>query len=174
MPELSLSIEVLEADPVAVELGAGVAVTECDLAVPVESWLEMVVAVAVPPPPIMPWMPPKPEYVCMYAFTSVGSALNQLGDDPAAKAVWKELAKDWSWSTLLIKDLGAAVSRTESTDGVGKALASCWAKGPSWRRTAGSVGSAIPATEALHGCFFVNGYCIFQIVFLFFFLYVPS
>ena len=61
----------------------------------------------------------------------MGSALNQLGEEPAANADWNELANDWSCTTLLMNDLGAAVSRTESTDGVGRALASLWAIGPS-------------------------------------------
>ena len=40
--------------------------------------------------------------------------------------------------------------RTERTEGVGRAEASELARGPSWRRTAGSVGSAVmPAREAL-------------------------
>ena len=51
---------------------------------------------------------------------------------------------------LLTKDLGAAVSRTESTGDVGKADASWFATGPNRRSTAGSVGrEVIPASEAL-------------------------
>ena len=49
--------------------------------------------------------------------------MNQLGDDPAAKADWNEFAKDWSCTMLLMKDGGAAVKRTERTDGVGRASA---------------------------------------------------
>jgi len=48
------------------------------------------------------------------------------------------------------KPEGAAVRRTERTDDVGRAEASELARGPSWRRTAGSVGRAVmPAREAL-------------------------
>ena len=45
---------------------------------------------------------------------------------------------------------GAAVRRTLRTDEVGRAEARELATGPSWRRTAGSVGRAVtPAKEAL-------------------------
>ena len=48
------------------------------------------------------------------------------------------------------KPEGAAVRRMESTEGVGSAEARELARGPSERRTAGSVGRAvIPAREAL-------------------------
>jgi len=51
---------------------------------------------------------------------------------------------------LETKPEGAAVRRTERTDDVGRAEAREFARGPSWRRTAGSVGSAVmPANEAL-------------------------
>jgi hypothetical protein len=53
----------------------------------------------------------------------VGRAVNQLGEEPAAKADWNEFAKDRSWTILLMKDGGAAVKRTERTDGVGRAAA---------------------------------------------------
>ena len=48
-----------------------------------------------------------------------------------------------------MNDFGAAVSRTERTEDVGRALARLFAKGPKLRRTAGSVGRVIPAIEAL-------------------------
>lgn len=48
---------------------------------------------------------------------------------------------------------GAAVMRTERTEGVGRAAARELARGPRERRTAGSVGRAvIPAREALYSC----------------------
>lgn len=48
------------------------------------------------------------------------------------------------------KPEGAAVRRTERTEDVGRAEARELANGPSWRRTAGSVGRAVmPANEAL-------------------------
>ena len=51
---------------------------------------------------------------------------------------------------LLTNDLGAAVSRTESTGDVGSADASWFATGPSSSRTARLVGrEVIPASEAL-------------------------
>jgi hypothetical protein len=50
---------------------------------------------------------------------------------------------------LLRKDGGAAVSRTERTEEVGSAAASCWATGPSCRRTMELVGREVmPAREA--------------------------
>ncbi len=51
---------------------------------------------------------------------------------------------------MLMKDGGAAVKRTERTDGVGRASAKSRATSPRPRITAGSVGSATPATEALY------------------------
>ena len=68
--------------------------------------------------------PAKPEYVCRYDLTSVGKELNQVGEDPAAKADSKELAKDGLLTIWLMKPEGAAVSRTERTGAVGRALAS--------------------------------------------------
>ena len=68
--------------------------------------------------------PAKPEYVCRYDFTSVGRELNQVGEDPAAKADSKELAKEGLLTIWLMKPEGAAVSRTERTGAVGRALAS--------------------------------------------------
>jgi len=53
-------------------------------------------------------------------------------------------------TTLLMKEWGAAVSRTERTEEVGRAEASWLATPPRERRTAGSVGRAVrPAIEAL-------------------------
>lgn len=52
---------------------------------------------------------------------------------------------------------GAAVTRKERTEGVGRAAARECATGPSDRRTAGSVGKAVmPTREALHRCQQVN------------------
>lgn len=75
--------------------------------------------------------------------------MNQLGEDPAAKADSKDLAKVWSCTIWLRKDVGAAVSSTARTGLVGRAAASWEATGPSLRMTAGSVGTLIPAREAL-------------------------
>lgn len=48
------------------------------------------------------------------------------------------------------KPEGAAVRRTESTEGVGRAEARELAAGPSFKRAAGSVGNAVmPAREPL-------------------------
>ena len=48
------------------------------------------------------------------------------------------------------KPEGAAVRRTLRTEDVGRAEARELARGPSWRRTAGSVGRAVtPAKDAL-------------------------
>ena len=53
---------------------------------------------------------------------------------------------------LLTKSEGAAVCSAESTGEVGRAEARLFARGPSWRRTAGSVGrEVIPARDALEG-----------------------
>ena len=50
------------------------------------------------------------------------------------------------------KPEGAAVRRTPRTEEVGSAEARELAMGPSWRRTAGSVGRAVtPAKDALGG-----------------------
>lgn len=50
------------------------------------------------------------------------------------------------------KPEGAAVRRTPRTDEVGRAEAREFARGPSWRSTAGSVGRAVtPAKDALGG-----------------------
>lgn len=75
--------------------------------------------------------------------------MNQLGEDPAANADSKDLAKVWSCITWLRKAVGAAVSSTARTGLVGRAAASLEATGPSARMTAGSVGTLIPAREAL-------------------------
>lgn len=75
--------------------------------------------------------------------------MNQLGEDPAANADSKELAKVWSCTIWLRKAVGAAVSSTARTGLVGRAAASLEATGPSARITAGSVGTLIPAREAL-------------------------
>lgn len=75
--------------------------------------------------------------------------MNQLGEDPAAKADSKDLAKVWSCTIWLRKAVGAAVSSTARTGLVGRAAASWEATGPSLRMTAGSVGTLIPAREAL-------------------------
>ena len=75
--------------------------------------------------------------------------MNQLGDDPAAKADSNELANDGLWTISLRNPEGAAVRRTESTGAVGKALASWLAAGPRLIRAAGFVGRVMPASEAL-------------------------
>lgn len=75
--------------------------------------------------------------------------MNQLGEDPAAKADSKDLAKVWSCTIWLRKAVGAAVSSTARIGLVGRAAASWEATGPSLRMTAGSVGRLIPAREAL-------------------------
>lgn len=75
--------------------------------------------------------------------------MNQLGEDPAAKADSKDLANVWSCTIWLRKAVGAAVSSTARTGLVGRAAASWEATGPSLRMTAGSVGTLIPAREAL-------------------------
>lgn len=50
------------------------------------------------------------------------------------------------------KPEGAAVRRTPRTEDVGRAEARELARGPSWSRTAGSVGRAVtPARDALGG-----------------------
>ena len=48
-------------------------------------------------PPATVAATPKLVYVCKYDLTSVGRALNQDGEEPAAKADWKELANVGSW-----------------------------------------------------------------------------
>ena len=75
--------------------------------------------------------------------------MNQLGDDPAAKADSNELAKVGLWTISLRKPEGAAVSRTERTGAVGRALASWLAAAPRLIRAAGFVGRVIPASDAL-------------------------
>lgn len=79
----------------------------------------------------------------------MGRAVNQLGEDPAANADSKDLAKVWSCTIWLRKAVGAAVSSTARTGLVGSAAASLEAIGPSARITTGSVGTLIPAREAL-------------------------
>ena len=82
----------------------------------------------------------------------MGNELNHAGLLPAEKALSKELAYEGSLTMEETKPEGAAVRRTSRTEDVGSAEARELARGPSCRRTAGSVGRAVtPARDALGG-----------------------
>lgn len=76
----------------------------------------------------------------------MGSALNQLGDEPAAKADSKDDAKVGLYRISLMKSLGAAVFRTDRTGAVGRALSRGPAAWPSCSRAVGLVGRAVMPT----------------------------
>lgn len=83
--------------------------------------------------------------------------MNHAGLLPAEKALSNELAYEGSLTIEETKPGGAAVRRTPRTEDVGRAEARELARGPSWRRTAGSVGRAVtPAKDALGGGLVVN------------------
>ena len=76
--------------------------------------------------------------------------MNQAGLLPAEKALSNELAYEGSLTIEETKPVGAAVMRTARTEEVGSSEAREFARGPSSRRTAGSVGRAVmPAKDAL-------------------------
>lgn len=79
----------------------------------------------------------------------MGSARNQDGLGPCSKDEIQLAAKEGSWTSELMRPLGAAVSSADSTGAVGRSEFRDAARGAMERRSAGlSVGTGMPAWEA--------------------------